>query len=327
MNLHARGPSLRPSLPTAEFDDRSAFAADVVAGLGHAQKRLPAKYFYDRRGSELFARITALPEYYPTRIETAILHAHAAEITAALATPTALIEFGAGEAAKARILLAGAPHIEAYVPVDISAEFLAEEATRLTRDLPHLRVLPVAADFTGTFDLPAEIASWPKAGFFPGSTIGNFEPAEAAAFLYDAAQMLGAGARMIVGVDLVKDATILNAAYDDAAGVTAAFNLNLLRRINDELGADFDLDAFEHCAFYNGPAHRIEMHLVSRSPQRVRVGGQVFEFRRGETIHTENSYKYTIGSFVALAAGSGWTPMALWTDAEGYFSVHMLTRA
>jgi dimethylhistidine N-methyltransferase len=213
------------------------------------------------------------------------------------------------------------------VPVDISAEFLAEEATRLIRDLPRLRVLPVAADFTGTFDLPGEVASFRKVGFFPGSTIGNFEPVEAATFLATTARLLGAGARMIVGVDLVKDATILNAAYNDAAGVTAAFNLNLLRRINDELGADFDLDAFEHCAFYNGPAHRIEMHLVARSPQRVGIADRVFDFRRGETIHTENSYKYTPGSFAALAAGNGWTPAALWTDAEGYFSVHMLTRA
>jgi dimethylhistidine N-methyltransferase len=327
MNLHARRPALRPSVPFAQTDSRAAFEADVVAGLSEARKRVPAKYFYDRRGSELFAAITTLPEYYPTRTETAILSAHETEITAALPAPSALVEFGAGEAVKARILLAAAPHIEAYVPVDISAEFLAEEATRLTRDLPHLRVLPVAADFTGAFDLPGEVASCPKAGFFPGSTIGNFEPAEAAAFLYEAAHLLGPGARMIVGVDLVKPATILNAAYDDAAGVTAAFNLNLLRRINDELDADFDLDAFEHCAFYNGPVHRIEMHLVARSPQRVRVAGHVFDFRRGETIHTESSYKYTIGSFAALAAGSGWTPAALWTDPDGYFSVHLLSRS
>jgi dimethylhistidine N-methyltransferase len=326
MNLHARVPALRPSHPQADAEWRAAFAADVVAGLGQTQKRVPAKYFYDRRGSELFARITTLPEYYPTRTEMAILSAHAAEMTDALKAPSALVEFGAGEAVKARLLLAAAPAIEAYVPVDISADFLAEEATRLTRDLPGVRVLPVIADFTSTFDLPPATATWPKVGFFPGSTIGNFEPADAAAFLHEVGRLLGPGARMIVGVDLVKDAATLNAAYDDAAGVTAAFNLNLLRRINDELDADFDLDAFEHCAFYNLPAHRIEMHLVARSPQRVRVAGHVFQFRRGETIHTENSYKYTLESFGGLVAGSGWTPAALWTDASARFCVHMLTR-
>jgi dimethylhistidine N-methyltransferase len=324
MNLHVRAPAPRPSRPPADAQDRAAFMADVVAGLGQPQKSLPAKYFYDRRGSELFAAITALPEYYPTRSEIAILRAHAVEMAADVPAPAALIEFGAGAAEKARILLAAAPHIATYVPVDISAQFLAEEAARLTRDLPRLDVLPVAADFTRPFHVPPALAGMARIGFFPGSTLGNFEPHDAAAFLDGAARLLGPGARLIIGIDLVKDVAILRAAYNDAAGVTAAFNLNMLKRIDDELGGDFDLDAFSHCAFYDPDKRRIEMHLVSRQRQRVRVAGKMFEFRRGETIHTENSYKYTIDSFRVLAAGSGWTSAAVWTDPDRYFSVHLL---
>jgi len=211
------------------------------------------------------------------------------------------------------------------VPVDISAGFLASEAARLRRDLSHLRILPVAADFTKPFALPAAISGRPRVGFFPGSTIGNFEPTQAADFLRHAARLLGAGAHFIVGVDLVKDERVLHAAYNDAAGVTAAFNLNLLRRINHELGADFDLDRFQHKAFFNRAQHRIEMHLESRVAQSVLVCGRVIQFAAGETIHTESSYKYTIESFRALAAQAGWSPAAVWTDAKGYFSLHALT--
>jgi dimethylhistidine N-methyltransferase len=236
----------------------------------------------------------------------------------------ALIELGSGSTAKARILLRAAPAIAAYVPVDISAEFLKSEAARLKRDLPRLRILPVAADFTKPFELPPAIGAHARVGFFPGSTIGNFEPPEAAAFLRHAAALLGSGAHLVVGVDLVKDAGVLNAAYNDTAGVTAAFNLNLLRRINRELGADFDLERFRHDAFFNPEQSRIEMHLASGAAQRIHLGARTIRFARGETIHTENSYKYTIGSFQALARAAGWSPVAVWTDDRRYFSVHAL---
>ena len=301
----------------------SEFARDVIAGLGTSPKLLWAKYFYDDQGSALFEQITALPEYYPTRTELGILAHCAGEIAHFIPPGAALIEFGSGSTVKARILLAAAA-IAAYVPVDISAGFLNQEAARLKRDLPRLRILPVAADFTTPFELPAAVSLRAHVGFFPGSTIGNFEPSEAAKFLRHAARLLGRGALLIVGVDLVKDTAVLNAAYDDAAGVTAAFNLNLLRRINRELGADFDLDRFRHKAFFNAAESRIEMHLESLAAQKVRVCDRTISFARGETIHTESSYKYTVESFRALAAGAGWSPAAVWTDAKGHFSVHAL---
>jgi L-histidine N-alpha-methyltransferase len=302
----------------------SDFAQDVMAGLAADQKHLPAKYFYDERGSALFEAITALPEYYPTRTELSILSERATEIARLVPTGAALIEFGSGSTSKARILLREATMLSAYVPVDISATFLGEEATRLQRDLPHLDVLPVAADFCKPFELPPQVSARPRVGFFPGSTIGNFEPHEAAQFLRHAARLLGPGATFIIGVDLIKDFAVLKAAYNDAAGVTAAFNLNLLRRINRELKANFDLAQFRHYAFYNREQRRIEMHLASRTAQRVRVRGRTFDFRRGETIHTENSYKYAIESFRALAAGAGWSTAAVWTDPQQYFSVYAL---
>jgi dimethylhistidine N-methyltransferase len=319
MNVHARLVRREP------FAEDSAFASDVLAGLSVRPKRLSPKYFYDETGSQLFEEITELPEYYPTRTELAILREHASDIAGVVGPKTALIEFGSGSTRKVRILLDAAPGIEAYVPVDISSEMLSQEAAQLQHDRPRLRVLPLAADFTQPFRLPGAIVGLSRAGFFPGSTIGNFEPHDASAFLAHARRMLGRKAVLIIGVDLVKDTNVLNAAYDDVAGVTAKFNLNLLTRINRELGADFDLDSFSHAAFYNCERHRIEMHLASRRRQKVRVAGRVIEFRAGETIHTENSYKYTIESFGALARGAGWTPLKTWTDARGYFSVHALT--
>jgi len=302
----------------------SEFARDVIAGLSTTPKLLWAKYFYDDRGSELFEQITTLPEYYPTRTELGILEKRAAEIARFIPTGAALIEFGSGSTVKARILLRAAA-VGAYVPVDISAGFLNSEAARLRRDLPHLRIVPVAADFTKPFELPAAIRSRARVGFFPGSTIGNFEPSQAAEFLRHAARLLGTGAHFIVGVDLVKDEAVLEAAYNDAAGVTAAFNLNLLRRINRELGADFDLERFRHKALYNRAQHRIEMHLESRVAQDVAVCDRTIAFAAGETIHTESSYKYTVESFQMLAAQAGWSPAAVWTDRNGYFSLHALT--
>ncbi len=301
------------------------FAADVLAGLSAKPKRLPPKYFYDSAGSALFERITQLPEYYPTRCELALLRDNAPAIASRFPPSCALIEFGAGSSKKARILFGAAATVEAYVPVDISGEFLHQDAALLRRDFPRLAVHPLVADFTQGFDIPAAVAALPRVGFFPGSTIGNFEPQEAARFLRHAGDMLGAGAVLVIGVDLVKDPAVLRAAYNDADGVTAKFNLNLLARINRELGADFDLTAFAHRAFYNREQSRIEMHLVSTRRQKIKVNGTAIGFRAGETIHTENSYKYTLASFAALARGSGWSPLEVWSD--GRFSVHAIRRS
>ncbi len=300
------------------------FARDVIAGLTARPKRIPPKYFYDEAGAQLFKAITATPEYYPTRCELAILRERASEIARFLPVRSAVIEFGSGSTEKARVLLAAAPQVAAYVPVDISSRMLADEAQELRRDQPNLLIVPIDADFTRSFSLPAAVLAYPRSGFFPGSTIGNFEPHEACSFLRHAGRMLGDGAALIIGVDLIKDARRLNAAYNDRAGITASFNFNLLVRINRELGADFDLASFTHHAFYNSERNRIEMHLASKRRQKVRVAGRVIEFRPGETIHTENSYKYSLASFAALARGSGWRPSVAWTDADGNFSVHAL---
>lgn len=300
----------------------SVFETDVLEGLSASPKHIPAKYFYDAAGSRLFERITELPEYYPTRCELRILQDCAADIAALIPEGAALVEFGSGSTRKARIVLRAAPKLAAYVPVDICGEMIEQEAVELRRDFPGLKVLPVTADICFPFELPPEAKAAPtRVGFFPGSTIGNFEPHEAAAFLRNAANVLGAGATLIVGADLVKPVEVLNAAYNDAAGVTAAFNLNLLRRINRELGGTFKLDSFEHHAFYNREQSRIEMHLASLKRQKVKVAGESIEFRAGETIHTENSYKYSVASLAALARGVGWQPAGVWTDPRDYFSI------
>ena len=244
------------------------------AGLTARPKRLSPKYFYDETGARLFEHITLLPEYYPTRAELSILRDNAAEIAGLVPDGAALVEFGSGSSIKARILLSAAPKIAAYVPVDISSEMLTQEADEVRRDFPQLTVLPVEADFTKPFRLPSSVAELPLIGFFPGSTIGNFEPHEASSFLRHARQILGVGSTLIIGLDLVKDAAVLNAAYNDAAGITAKFNLNLLTRINRELDANFDLTGFCHQAFYNSERHRIEMHLASKKRQKVRVAGR-----------------------------------------------------
>jgi dimethylhistidine N-methyltransferase len=301
-----------------------AFAHDVLAGLSARPKRLSPKYFYDETGAQLFQQITETPEYYPTRCELSILRERAPEIARYLPNGGAVVEFGSGSSDKARILLAAAPAVAAYVPVDISTKMLAREADALRRDHPRLNVLPIAADFTKPFALPAGLEALARTGFFPGSTVGNFEPHEASLFLRHAGRMLGSGAHLIIGVDLVKDRSVLNAAYNDAAGITARFNLNLLRRINRELKGDFDLASFRHKAFYNSERHRIEMHLASLKRQKVKVAGKTIDFRPGETIHTENSYKYSIESFTALARGSGWSSLAVWTDPAANFSIHAL---
>ena len=319
----ARSSRLQPQ--SAEIN---AFEADVLDGLMRTPKRVPAKYFYDAEGSVLFEKITDLPEYYPTRCEMRVLADHAADIARLIPEGAALVEFGSGSNKKARILLAAAPKLAAYVPVDICGEMLEQEAAELQRDFPDLKVRPVTADFCYPFELPPEAKAAPvRVGFFPGSTIGNFEPHEAAGFLRNAARMLGSKAKLIIGVDLIKSSDVLNAAYNDAAGVTAAFNLNLLTRINRELGGTFKRETFEHHAFYNRERNRIEMHLASLKRQKVKVAGETIDFRAGETIHTENSYKYSVESLGALARGMGWLPAGAWTDTRKYFSIQAFTLA
>jgi dimethylhistidine N-methyltransferase len=320
MNVHA------PALADAHLPDEqtSIFARDALGDLSQHPKRLSPKYFYDATGSELFEAITKLPEYYPTRTELKILRDRGNEIAAIIPKGAALVEFGAGATTKVRLLLEKCA-FGAYVPVDISGEFLNAQASGLRKDFPALAVYPVAADFTAPFTLPEEIAGMPKVGFFPGSTIGNFEPHEACKFLRSARDILGKGAQMIIGADLEKDERVLHDAYNDASGVTARFNLNVLVRINRELGGNFDLSGFTHRAIYNRERHRIEMHLISRKPQSVRMLGTSFSFRTGETIHTESSYKYSIDRFTALARGAGWEVRESWTDPNRMFSVHALT--
>lgn len=320
MNVHA--PALAPQLDEAT----SAFAGDVIGDLARHPKKLSPKYFYDAKGSELFEQITVLPEYYPTRTELSILRDRGSEIAAIIPDDAALIEFGAGATTKVRLLLKRC-RFAAYVPVDISGDFLNAQADGLRRDFPDLDVYPVAADFTAPFELPAATSGMPKVGFFPGSTLGNFEPQEAAAFLRTARKILGEGAQMIIGVDLEKDERTLYDAYNDKAGVTARFNLNVLERINRELGGNFDLSGFMHRSIYNRDRHRIEMHLISRRAQSVRVLGHSFSFRSGESIHTENSYKYSLERFTELARGSGWQVTESWTDKAKMFSVHALVAA
>jgi dimethylhistidine N-methyltransferase len=312
----------RVPLPIPHVAADPQFAADALAGLKAMPKRIPAKYFYDAEGSHLFEQITRLPEYYPTRCEMKILREHGKEIAEYIPEGAALVEFGSGSSKKVRILLKAAPRLAAYVPVDICPEMLEQETKELKTDRPQLPVIPVVADICKPFNLPEMARAAPvHVGFFPGSTIGNFEPHEAADFLRNAGKILGEGAVLIIGVDLIKAPEVLNLAYNDLQGVTAQFNKNLLVRMNRELGANFKLECFEHHAFYNRERNRIEMHLASMKRQKVRVAGETIDFRAGETIHTENSYKYSIESLNALASGVNWTPLRTWTDPKNYFAV------
>jgi dimethylhistidine N-methyltransferase len=314
----------RPAPHDPEFD------RDVQAGLGARVKTLPAKYFYDQRGSELFEQICRLPEYYPTRTEWKILREQGAAIAGIIGPDVEVVEFGAGAAEKIRLLLNALPRPAGYLPIDISGAHLSVAVASLQRAYPDVTMRVVAGDFTKQLPLPAPLPqARARVGFFPGSTIGNFTPEEALGFLRNAAAMLrdggGVGSGLLIGVDLVKDPAVLHAAYNDAAGVTAAFNLNLLERINRELDGDFDLDSFDHYAFYNPRQHRIEMHLVSSKAQTVTVGGRQYGFDAGESIHTENSCKYTPVRFRQLAEKAGFRPAAMWTDPDSLFSLHWLT--
>jgi L-histidine N-alpha-methyltransferase len=301
----------------------AGFRQDVIAGLSLPQKALPPKHFYDAAGSRLFERICRLPEYYPTRTELAITRARLGAIARFAGSGGVLLEYGSGESLKTRLLLR-ALRPSVYMPVDISEDALRQAVAKLRRAFPGLRIAPLAGDFSRPLDLPRFRGRDRRVVYFPGSTIGNLTPQEAQAFLRMTRGQVGPRGAMLVGVDLKKDANLLHAAYNDSRGVTAAFNLNLLSRINRELGGDFDLRRFAHYAFYNAPLGRVEMHLASLRAQTVNVGDHRFAFERGETIHTENSYKYSIESFQALAAESGFRGAKVWTDRKGLFSLHGL---
>jgi dimethylhistidine N-methyltransferase len=304
--------------------------AEALAGLSRPQKTLPPKLFYDDAGCRLFRRITELPEYYLTRTERVLLTRIAPALAMILPPRGVLVEYGASDESKAELLLrqtrADAAALFAdYVAIDIAAAALHDLRNRLRWSHPDLAVHLVAADFQRPLTLPSSVPDGPRLGFFPGSTIGNMEPAEAGRFMRQARQTLGDGARFVVGVDLRKDPDKLIAAYDDAAGVTAAFNRNLLVRLNREAGADFDPAAFAHAAVWNAAHSRIEMHLVSRREQVVHIGGHRLRFAAGETIHTENSYKHTPEGFAALVIAAGWRHSEMWTDPDRLFSLHLLT--
>jgi len=305
--------------------DTGSFLDDVIAGLARPRKAIPPKYFYDRRGSELFEAICETPEYYVTRTELALMRNRAGEMARRLGPRCLVIEHGCGSGRKTRLLLE-ALDPAGYVAIDIAREQLMTTADWIAREFPSLPVSAVCADYSRPLEFPgfAGLRARRRIVYFPGSTIGNLTPVEAAGFLGNVRQLVGRGGGMLVGVDLRKAPARLNAAYNDSRGVTAAFNLNLLARINRELGADFDLAAFRHQAFYNEPQGRVEMHLLSLRDQRVSIGGQVVRLRAGETIHTENSFKYSVQEFQALARGAGLDPVACWTDAEQLFSVHCL---
>jgi dimethylhistidine N-methyltransferase len=299
------------------------FRAAVMDGLGHSPKRLPPKFFYDEQGSKLFDAITVLPEYYPTRTEISLLRRHGQEMAARLGSGLLLIELGSGSDVKIRVLLS-ALRPSAYMPIDISARHLYRSGLAIAVDYPEIQVHAVCGDYTVPLRLPEVPQSCPRAAFFPGSSIGNFEPGQACALLECIAQMVGSGGRLLIGVDLKKDPRLLDVAYNDAQGVTAAFNRNLLARINRELEADFDLEAFDHRAFYNQEQGRVEMHLMANSQQRVRIDGHHFDFRAGEGLHTENSYKYTVAEFRSLAHRAGFVSEQVWQDEQNLFSVHCL---
>ncbi len=298
----------------------------AAEGLRATPKTLNSKWFYDHAGSLLFEAITALPEYYPTRTEIAILRDHAKTIARHVPTQGALVELGSGASTKTQILLDELPDLGVYVPLDISAEFLAETASELSKIYPELTIKPCVGDFLGTMDLPADIADMPKTVFFPGSTIGNLD-AVAATELLREIRGWNRVETFVIGADLVKSSTTLVRAYDDAAGVTAQFNLNVLRRLNREIGTNFQLENFAHEARWNAEKSRIEMHLVSQIEQTIALGAHEIRFAAGETIHTENSRKYSRAALEAIAADAGWEMAAFLTDAADQFSLSILKPA
>ncbi|MET0372009.1 MAG: L-histidine N(alpha)-methyltransferase [Sphingobium sp.] len=310
-----------PAFPHSGADPVDpAFRRDIVNGLAQSPKATPPIWFYDRRGSELFEAITDLPEYYPTRTETALLERHGADFAAAVGPRRAVVEFGAGSARKTPHLLR-AINPAAYVPIDISGDYLHASSAALASAFPGLPVMPVVGDFNGPIALPAAITDMARLGFFPGSTIGNMAPAEATDLLRAMRALLGDDGQLLIGMDRIKDSARLVSAYDDAAGVTAAFNLNLIGRINRELGGDMPVDAFAHRAIWNDEKARIEMHLVAKRAIRFQVAGRAFAMEEGETIHSESSHKYGPRDSRLLLRTGGWEPVREWTDDEGLFSL------
>jgi L-histidine Nalpha-methyltransferase len=304
-----------------------SFRDAVLAGLSNSPKSLPCKFFYDQRGSALFEAICEVPEYYLTRTELGILETHAGDIAGRIGPNCRLIELGSGASRKVRLLLEALETPLAYIPVDISRGFLRDAAARIAADFPELDVIAVCADYTRPFTLPKISGPAGKTvGFFPGSTIGNFEPEAVVQFLSHVGKLLGPGAEMLIGADVKKDKAILDAAYNDAAGLNAAFNLNLLHRIANELDSDIAIDDFAHVAFYNPDEGRVELYIKSLKDQSAVIAGRRFSFAAGEMIHTENSYKYAIPEFRALAARAGFKALDTCTDADGKFSVHYLRR-
>jgi len=311
--------------PDVAQDATVRFRAEVLRGLRAPLKSLPCKYFYDDAGAELFEQITRLPEYYLTRTEQAIMEQHAADMAAPLGRRCLLIEYGSGSIAKTRLLLRHLREPAAYVPIDVSAAFLKLTAQALTEDFPGLEILPICADFSRALSLPApRKKAARRVVYFPGSTIGNFTPTETVALLRHTARLCGPGGSLLLGADLQKSPRIIEAAYNDSQGVTAAFNCNVLARINRELDADFNLEQFAHRAFYNAAEGRIEMHLISQREQQVRIGDAVIGFAEGESIRTEYSYKYSLADVRELATVSGFAVKRVWTDPREYFSVQCL---
>jgi L-histidine N-alpha-methyltransferase len=310
-------------LSLVELDDEgvdTAFRADVLQGLSEPQKAIPARWFYDDAGSELFEEITRLPEYYPTRAETEILTGRCAEFRELIGPGRAVVEFGSGSSVKTPLLLACIDPA-AYVPLDIAGDFLRASAEALAAKFPGLPVYPVEADFMREVALPPEVSAMPKLGFFPGSTIGNMVARTAVDLLRTMRATLGAESRLLIGMDLVKDPAVLEAAYDDAAGLTARFNLNLAHRINRELGGTLPVEALRHAARWNDEFSRIEMHLEATRDIAFEVSGRAFTMARGETIHTENSHKFSRRSSTTLLLAGGWTPRQRWLDGEERFSL------
>ncbi len=301
----------------------SDFLAEVVEGLSRVPKKISPKFFYDQRGSELFDEICLQPEYYPTRTEISILQHNARQIAALIGAESVLVELGSGASEKVRVLF-DALSPASYMGVDISKEFLLLSTRRLAQDYPELEVHAVCADFSQQLELPVQAQRGQVVAFFPGSSIGNFEPTSALQFLRQVAACVGKGGKLLIGVDLKKDSVILNRAYNDAAGVTAAFNLNLLQRIQVELAAELELDAFHHQAFYNPEQSRVEMHLVSERRQTIMLDDEVFELTARESIHTESSYKYSLDEFARLAGKAGFAVEQVWTDPAKMFSVQLL---
>lgn len=311
--------------PQAHLPQRESIRDEVLRGLGRPQKELPPKLFYDERGSQLFDQITELEEYYPTRTDLLITETFAGEIAERLGPGCLLVEYGSGSSVKTRILLDRLPGLAGYMPVDISEEHLCQAAARLAQRYPQLDIQPVCADYTAPFELPRPGAAPRRtAVYFPGSTIGNLHPDEAVRLMDQMRRLAGPGGALLIGADLQKDRAVLERAYNDAAGVTAAFNLNMLARLNRELGATFDLALFRHHAFYNEQRHRIEMHLISQREQVVLVDGVAVPFAARESILTECSYKYTMWSFADLAFQAGLMVRKVWTDPRELFSLQYL---